>query len=298
MLNRPAFLETTFDDRGDGFFFSGEPPADIEDLAHLGDSNYWIVLGCALARLRRGDFGVFGHVVNVLARTDDGDFWNSCSLLFAFAAPSLALESLSRVFPDHQLRVAPELVRLYCQTLIHSMRLSQVERVLHLYERARDEDVRVLVADYLSHVLEDEPGPVGKGPAVKLPLEPPPPFGASYYDYGEYLEVVRSVRDRLASGIQSIETPILGGSVFTIDSLARRIIKHAHEGEDSTRTNFERMAFEATTGIPCAEFFTGTDHPQFRPLAAAAIAEDFLHGNTSGAFPPGVRCFFGHPIPT
>jgi hypothetical protein len=296
-LTRPPFLYDTFNDRGDGFLFSSDPPSDIADPKNLVSDDEWTVMACALARLKVGDFAVFPHVLNALERTDDADFWNATALLYSFAAPLNGVSKLTRVFPAGVLRESSTLVVLYSETLLHSMSVSFIDPVLELYHATRDEDVRVAVADYLSHLLEDEPGPVAAGPVRKLDPQYPPEFADHYRDYDEYLVTVRRIRDEVVADAGSDLVPILGGKPFHVATLARRIIKHAQAGEDLLRTNFERMAFEANTGISCREFFTPGDHPKLRPLVATAIAEDFLRSGTADAYQPGIRYFFGRPIP-
>ena len=125
-----------------------------------------MVLCCALARLRQGDFNVFAPVMEAMVRTEDADYWNSCGLLLSFAAPWSELRKLSRVFPSDALQRSSELVRLYCKILTHSMAPWAIDEVLRWYGETRDEEVRVLVADYLSHLLEDEPSVVANGPQL------------------------------------------------------------------------------------------------------------------------------------
>jgi hypothetical protein len=55
-----------------------------------------------------------------------------------------------------------------------------------------------------------------------------------------------------------------------------------------------RERFEPMTGIDCTDFFTPTP---WTPLAAAAIAEEFLASPQSHAYEEGVRYFFGHRLP-
>lgn len=297
MMRCPEYCDDTFNDRGDGFFFSSPPPSGLTGRANLEDKNYWVILCCALARLQQGDFSVFPHLLAAMARAEDGDYWNSCGLLWSFAAPYSALRTIERVFPASKLAGSPELTRLYCKILSHSMAPWAIDEVLKWYAATRDAEVRVLVAAYLSHVL-DETSIIARGPRLKIAPEPPPPFEERYYDYAEYLDAVRTLRDKaVVGGTGRLDVPLLGGNPFSVIELARRIIKHAKEGEDSPLTNFERMAFEGATGISCKSFFAQTEHVPFRPLAAAAIAEDFLRGGASKTFTPGIRYFFGHPIP-
>jgi hypothetical protein len=290
-------MESTLDDRGDGFSFSSDPPVGLTASSRLKDANYWIVLASALARLREGDFSIFDAVTDAMKRTDDGEFWNVCGLFFAFAAPYSEIGNISKVFTRDVLAQSPAAIRLHCKLLAHSMGPWVVDSVLALYESTLDPDVRVLGADYLSHMLEDEPGEVDAGPVRKLQSHLPPEFAEHYRDYDEYAQVVRAVRDRIVDASGSDQIPVLGGKPFSIVELARRIIEHARKGEDSTRTNFERMVFEATTGIPCRDFFQQDNPWAFRPLSAAAIAEDFLRSEAAASFTPGVRYFFGRPVP-
>jgi hypothetical protein len=298
MMRRPDYCDDTFNDRGDGFFFSSPPPKELFDRANLGDKNGWVALCCALGRLIQGDFNVFAPLMEAMTRTEDADYWNACGLLLSFAAPWSELRKLSRLFPVEALQSSSEFVRLYCKILTHSMAPWAVDEVLRWYTETRDEEVRVLVADYLSHVLEDEPSVVANGPQMKTALEPPPPFEEQYYDYDEYISAVRMIRDRVvAQSAGRMGTPLLGGRPFSAVELARRIIKHAQMGENSPRTNFERMAFEGASGIPCRDFFQQPEQLKVRPLSAAATAEMFLKSKASATFADGVRYFFGHPIP-
>ena len=55
-----------------------------------------------------------------------------------------------------------------------------------------------------------------------------------------------------------------------------------------------RRRFEPATGLDCSEIFADdTVHP----LAAAAIAEEFLDSDAAARFEDGVRYFFGRRIP-
>jgi hypothetical protein len=290
----PDYCTWTFDDRGDGFYFTAEPPADIGAPKYLHDANPWVVLSCALVRLRNGDFGVFPAVVDAMLAENEQALWVSAGMLFAFAAPPSVLNELRRLYGPAELSKYPEMVRQYCKTLCHSMESTCLGAVIDAYRSTQDEDVRVLVAEYLSHIWEDEPGLVAKGPILETAPEPPPPFEMKYYDYDTYERRLRELAARVEPGTRYV----LGGATFSVLRLAERILAHARAGEDSVRTNFERMVFEANTGISCRSFFV-EDGPQtrFRPLSAAAIVEGFLEDPRSRRFVPGQRYFFGHPVP-
>jgi hypothetical protein len=294
----PEYLDNTLDDRGDGFFFSSTPPAGLSDRSNLTSSDPWTVLGCTLSRAQSGELSDFEPLMEALGMTHDGIYWNMAELLLAFAAPYSQLRSLKRLFPDAMLMAFPEVVRRYSEILAHSLAPWAIDEVLRWYEATPDENVRVTVTDYLSHCLEDQPATVDKGPRRKMAPLPPPPFEEYYYDYEEYIAEVRRIRDEVLRNCGgTLETPLLGGKSFSVVELAHRILRHAREGEDSTRTNFERMAFEGATGIPCKDFFDPSRDHDFNPLAAAAIVEDFVQSPAAQKFKPGVRYFFGHPIP-
>lgn len=294
----PDFLHETLGDRGNGFFFASPPPPTLAERANLESTDSWTVLGCALMRAQTGDFSVFAPLVRAMRNYDDSLYWNISGFFLSFAAPYSFLRNLKDIFPDEDLRKFPELVRLFSEIVLHSLGPWAIDEVLPWYQATFDDDVRVSVADYVSHILEDEPGVVDKGPLRKMAPIPPPPFEEYYYDYEEYIAEVRRIRDEALKNCGgNLETPLLGGKPFSVVELAHRILKHAREGEDSPRTNFERLAFEGATGIPCKDFFEPTYPGPFRPLAAAAIVEDFLQSPAAQKFKPGVRYFFGHPIP-
>lgn len=290
----PDYSKWTFDDRGDGFTFSSEPPHDIAASKHLRDENPWVVLSCALARLQNGDFGVFPAVVDAMVGEQEQALWVAAGMLFAFAAPSSALGLLARAYAPGELGRHPEMVRQYCKILCHSLDPRHLDEVLTLYRNTEDEDVRVLVAEYLSHVWEDEPGQVAMGPILETAPEPPPPFEMTYHDYDAYERRLRA----LAAGVEPGVQYMLGGAPFSVLRLADRILSHARAAEDSVRTNFERMVFEANTGISCRSFFSD-EGPlyRFRPLSAAAVVEGFLDEPRSRRFVDGRRYFFGHLVP-
>lgn len=290
----PPYCANTFVDLGDGFFFTEDPPADILESRHLDDANPWVVLSCALARLRAGDFDVFPAVIRAILKEEEQSLWISAGELFSYAAPPSALSLLRQAYPRDKLTRNPELIRQYCRILCHSLVPEHLDELLELYRISQGEDVRVLVAEYLSHVWEDEPGPVAKGPILETAPEPPPPFEMKYFDYDTYERRLRELAARVEPGTRYL----LGGAPFSVLSLAERILAHARVGEDSVRTNFERMAFEANTGVSCRSFFE-EDGPQapFRPLSAAAVVEGFLEEPRSRRFVPNQRYFFGYPVP-
>jgi hypothetical protein len=293
MYHVPEYLDFTFGPRDDGFMFSVPPPAGISETKYLRDNNPWVVVACALARLREGDFSNFVPLIEALQRYDDIILALGIGALFAHAAPLSVTPLLERVYTHEALLRYPEMVRQYCEILCHSMRPGYLNIVLYWYGQTDNMDVRESVPLYLSSVWEDEPSVIEEGPQLVLDPQYPPPFEQYVHDYVGYERQVRET----ASRVDPSASYVLGGAPFSVVALAKRMLTHARAGEDSPRTNFERMVFEANTGISCRGFFADDESAKFRPLAAMAILEDFLADPWSRHFVDGQRYFFGHPIP-
>lgn len=293
MYYPPDYCESTFDPTGYGFHFSAPPPSDLGDRQNLRASNPWIVLSCALLRLRQGDFGVFPALIDAWLQHDDLLVALDVGVLFAHAAPMSAMGLLRQVYTDEMLAKHPELVRQYCETLCGTLVPTYLDTVLAWYVKIHDDSVRYEVPWDLSNVWEDEPGVIHRG-AISVPdPQYPPPFEQDYIDYASYEQRVRDVAARVDSSARYV----LGGAPFSVLRLAKRMLAHAHAGEDSPRTSLERMVFEANTGISCRGFYTDEDVPKFQPLEAMAVVEDFLDNPRSQRFVDGQRYFWGHPIP-
>ena len=293
MLYPPDYCASTFDRHGDGFFFSSPPPPDIADAKNLRASNPWVVLSCALARLQQGDFGVFQAVIDALISYDDLLLAFHVGTLFSHAAPGSSMQLLERVYAADVLAKHPECLRQYCELLCTSMMPRSLDIVLAWYPTTQDESVRVEVPWDLSNIWEDEPGVIYEGPQLVPDPQYPPPFEQDHLDYDGYIRAVRLA----AAKVDPTARYVLGGAPFSVVGLAKRMLVHARSGEDSSRTSFERMVFEANTGISCRDFFTDDDVPKFRPLSAMAVIEDFLDDPWIRHFVDGQRYFFGHPIP-
>lgn len=230
------------------------------------------------------------YCASTFDRHGDGFFFSS---LFSHAAPASSMQLLERVYSPEVLAKYPERLRQYCEFLCASMMPRALDTVLTWYPTTQDESVRVEVPWDLSNIWEDEPGVIYEGPQLVPDPQYQPPFEQNYLDYDGYIRAVPAV----AAKVDPAARYVLGGEPFSVVALAKRMLAHARSGEDSGRTSFERMVFEANTGISCRDFFTDDDVPKFRPLSAMAIIEDFLDDPWSRHFVDGQRYFFGHPIP-
>ncbi len=292
MFTVPPYCEFSFSPRSLGFFLDQGAPEDIAHDRNLRDPNPWVVLSCALARAQQGYFDAFPVVADWMKRFDDLIFFLDAGALFAHAAPLSALDLFRQAYPTEMLEQHPECVRQYCQVLCRTLTPRYLDEVLHWHRKTPMGWVYIEVAWELSYVWEDEPGPIHEGPQMVRDPQYPPPFEQKMRDYDGYHALVREHVARTPPAAF-----ILGGAPFSVVGLAKRMLAHAKAGEDSSRTNFERMLFEANTGISCREFFTNDEEVQFRPLAASAILEDFLADPWRDHFEDGVRYFFGHRVP-
>jgi hypothetical protein len=94
----------------------------------------------------------------------------------------------------------------------------------------------------------------------------------------------------LADDLGSDRVVVLGGGRFDVKDLARRMLKDVRTPDFRREL---RHRFEAVTGIDCASFYR---KGELRPLAAAAILEEFLESPAAERFEPGKRYFFGRLI--
>jgi len=134
-------------------------------------------------------------------------------------------------------------------------------------------------------------------PKIVVADDLPAPFAESSIELDRegYVALVEA----RAAELRSLSGPddriaIAAGRVFELEPFARSMLQTIAGGRDD-RVEWERMLFEATTGISCRGFF-GPDR-LLRPLAAAAIIEEFLDSGAASRFQAGARYFFGHRIP-
>ncbi|MFE8598000.1 hypothetical protein [Archangium violaceum] len=105
-----------------------------------------------------------------------------------------------------------------------------------------------------------------------------------------YRERVMARYSELKQRFGTDEVSILGGEPFSVESLARRMLRQISAGK---RLDSElRHKFEATTGIDCSDFYKNG----FQPLTTAAIIEEFLASPQRAKYQDGVRYFFGHRL--
>jgi hypothetical protein len=292
-----TYLRHTFLELGDGFHFSSPPPDDIGDSRYLRSRDAWEVLGCVLARAQRGQFDDVELLIDVMRQRDSAGVWHACAQLLGFAGRRQILERLATQFAD---RFNERGVQFHVSSaLTNGCRLWCVPHLLAMHAVASDDDARIHLERCLSHLVESGAGPVWAGaPKITVVDENfPPPFTETSIelDRKSYAALVEA---RVAE-LRSLYGPddrlaIAEGGVFELESFARGMLQTIASGLEDL-VEWERMLFEATTGVSCHGFF-GPDR-LLRPLAAAAIVEEFLDSGAASRFQQGARYFFGHRIP-
>ena len=114
-------------------------------------------------------------------------------------------------------------------------------------------------------------------------------------DDAAYRALVMSRFEDLRDQLGTDEVAVTCGRPVEVDAVARRLRNLILKEPDlSGEAMYTRMLLEAFTGLDCRAFYKGD---RFQPLSAVAVLEEFLdHADLSG-YRPGVRYFFGHPVP-
>ena len=294
------YLDRTFLQLGRGFQFSAEPPPALASEENLASRDAWTVLGSVLARARQGDLHSVEVLPDLMARDDAALVWNACVQLLGFAGrTSFVLDTATRFLsrPDHlgiQWSIG-DLLRNVCS-------LHAVDPLLQLHAAATARDARRHVERCLSTLLEEQPGEIDDGAEEREIPDPayPEPFTQTMtvLDCEGYAAQVREaaagLAQRLAPGDHSVTQAVTAGLPLDLGALVERLHERIRSGEPSgSRMEWERMCFEASTGVDCTSFY---EQGRLQRLAALAVLEDFMDAGHAAAFEPGVRYFFGHRV--
>jgi hypothetical protein len=293
------FARATFLSRGDGFHFAEEPPARLEQPEALNAPDPWDVLCALLIRLRRGDFSEVDRVVDMLEAYDDADVWTAGGALLSYAAPYRVVRRFAERYQAGAFGRDKALVQLrVCEILSESLGLWTIPVILGIYRTMEDVNTKLAVEVLLSQLLEDERGPIYKGPDETETVDPAAgPFAEPVVVREEepYLALVQDIARAVASDNNlSEDSPICEGRLFSVVPFTRRLLARIGEGSDTDRIERGRILFEANTGFDCHGYYV---EGRLQPLAAAAILEEFLETDELESYRAGVRYFFGHRIP-
>jgi hypothetical protein len=168
----------------------------------------------------------------------------------------------------------------YGEALVNWGNLSAIPTLIRLYVTTWEFDDANDIPPRLSRLLETQPGPISDFPR-----------NGSTAAVADYHGIVMDKHEELCRTFGTSDTYVFRGGELHVTSVAECILM------DLQRQQFNeemRHKFEAMTGIDCSRFYVDG---QLQPLAAAAIVEEFLDSGAGEKYEPGVRYFFGYPIP-
>lgn len=289
---RPDWMINTLSASGDGFFFSRI--FDESSIPKLNESsNKYERLAIALIRLRRGDFSAGEQIVNVLLASNSAGAWIAGGYLLAHAIPHASLLALGRRIVDAAKqcidgRTADHHRGVVCEAWSRAMMIAAVPEMIDIYRGTSWPDVRERILIEMSTMFEPALGDLYDTIDV----------GSETFDEEGYLNTLLEHHAKAVKLVAAAGTTLFykgepfDFSSWTINFLKRITAKGSRFAEDFSA---DRMFFEANSGRNCSDFFS--PHGEFLPQTAAAIINRFLSSEVSQHFEPGVRYFFGHPLP-
>lgn len=279
-FERPSFLDGTFFWDRRGYTLAASPSLDLLSNESLKSENPWIAISATLERAKVGDFSGVRGLKTWMQRDLGPTLDYAFAELFGDAAPEETLREIESMIidgPNHARMAA-------CRAALWSGELWVVPLMLDCWRRVEQRDDRDSITVMLSDLLEKNAGPVVANEALSKE---------------EYAELILSRVDEIQRKAKNQRTPIWEGGIFSVVGLAQKmyeLVTSSAMAVDDFEDDFEgyRHKFEAATGIDCSSFFVDDE---LRPLAAAAVLEDFLVDGRSEQYENGVRYFFGHHVP-
>jgi hypothetical protein len=279
----PKFLQGCFLWQRLGYTYAEKPPPELLSPAALRDENPWLVLAAVLERAKRGNFDSLPLLFQRMRALDNSLFWNACVILLGHAGPRKVLQQALSEF-DKEIQANDINVIKRMSFMLHgSLLLWTVPVMLDLFQRVADRNRpfirdQVIIIPYLfSEIVEEKEGEIF---SASLPDEP-------------YRQLVLDRCVALGRTFGTDQVPVWRGELFSVKSLAEQLLRDLAAGQVANVMG-QRAIFEASTGIDCSPFYKDR---QLQPLAAATVVEGFLEDGHADRYQPGVRYFFGHPIP-
>jgi hypothetical protein len=273
----PDYVQGTFEWDNLGYHFALEPPS-LPDPTTLPAEDVWGILASTFRFATRGDWRGLPRLIGCLDRSSNALIWQACADLLGDAASPALLRQTLRQYEQAEPRPDAPLFEEHLAFSLHqSGLLWTVPVLLEFFLRRRDRKESKIIASLLSHMLEDDIGPVA---LANLP-EP------------DYRRLVLEQFDELKQKHGTEGVSILNGQLRSPTSLAERLLADTRQPH-TTWISYNRHLLEAITGIDCRSFYQNRG---VQPLAAAAFLEETLESGVLSKYAPGVRYFFGHRIP-
>ena len=245
--------------------------------ANVPDHDKWIEFDALLAEAKMGDFQRIPMLAERMHEPGSWALWGQYAQLLGDAGSGKTLEQVLGSIPLGK-DITAELY--YANTLIYWGKLAVVPTLVDMFERYSFSEDAQYVGFGMSRLLEKESGEVADPPREDA--------GGAVRDY---CRTVRDQYDRLCDELGSDDVTVFRGEVIDIRAICRRML----EDLGGQRRSYEEMRhkFEATTGIDCSGFY---QDGELRPLAVAALLEEFLESPAVAGYEAGERYFFGHRI--
>lgn len=260
-----------------GYQWRERPPIDLQSDEILQSANPWYVLAAVFERAKHGDHGNTDRLLYFLRLSNEASLTDKLSAALGVTAPRSRLRMLRLLLGEKDSSPTVLFGSLY-SSLVSAYELWVVPELLEVYLSDRVDEFSV-VSSSLSEILEDAPGQIAEAKD----------------DDRVYRALVMSRFEELRDQLGTDEVAITRGRPVEVDEVARRLRQiFLQERSMTAEAMYTRMLLEAFTGLDCRAFYKGD---RFQPLSAVAVLENFLdHADLSG-YRPGVRYFFGHPVP-
>jgi len=263
-----------------GYSAPPTPPSDPV-LAGDPDAHRWLRLQDIIEHAKRGHFDGIQEVLDLYKSAETAVLQFVASRILGDVAPDECFESLMVELEQESMVDNPSRIVDYVNALVTWGSLRVVPVLLDVYSRLRRSGRKSTIPIHLSYMLEPDWGQISRDPSPS--------------QLADYSNLVLSTYRETRGRWNTDDIYIFNGSQWSVISLARLIVTHAHDRAYDHIAKYEfRWRFEASTGIDCSPFY---EDGRFQPLSAASIAEEFLESDAATNYEEGVRYFFGHRIP-
>jgi len=290
--------------------FVFEPPLSAEEISSYRHSTQpWESLACLVHCASEGDFSQLERIEPLLRASNHALFW---AVATKFAGMAGSWDAIGRIATSF--RTEPHHVQGYiANMLMFSCNPSFTDRLIEMYEAARDDENRQGVAWKLSFLLEPDGGMVCIGARESEKYgdvddddegDEVPDFKNMSFeelfskkrDYAGYRQTVLDAQALLQdSGARSGDA-VLEGALLDVRRLAMRITDRATSAVDTRdRIVEELVLLSAMTGVDFSDILKRPGG--INSLDTCARIENLLEDLRLDSMIPGKRYFMGHPIP-
>ncbi|ESX87334.1 hypothetical protein [Mesorhizobium sp. LSHC412B00] len=272
-----------------GFYVPGVDLSSYDPARLLQSDEIWEQIAGLFLACEVGDLSALHRIPSIIKESDAYLVWQAGTNLAGLAGNLSSVKDVFKPFEKDGSGTEYFMTIALGQTLDPDA----IEMLLTLHNDASDEETRYQIERELSYLLEDTNGPIIRGADESIESEDEETV--HIINRQDYFPKVTAALSLVRAQLPVPNTPILGGKVFDVVKLARRLLERVGSAAPEIgRIHRHRLIFEAATGVNCAAFF---DSPvKLNSLQATAILETFLDSDDVKRFVPGQRYFFGHPV--